>query len=58
MFRIKHRPHQVDVAFSHHSPAYSDESYPISIDVTNCDDRELEFTLDILLQPGDDDSGE
>ncbi|KAI5120282.1 hypothetical protein M0805_005339 [Coniferiporia weirii] len=53
---VKHRPHQVDVSFSHRPPAYLDESYPISIDVTNNDDKELEFSLDVLLQPGDDDS--
>ncbi|KAH8115389.1 Gryzun, putative trafficking through golgi-domain-containing protein [Phellopilus nigrolimitatus] len=53
---VKHRPHEVHVAFSHRPPAYLDESYPISIDVTNDDDRELEFSLDVLLQPGDDDS--
>ncbi|KAL5512612.1 hypothetical protein ACEPAG_3265 [Sanghuangporus baumii] len=52
---VKHRPHQVDVVLSHRPPAYLDERYPISIDVTNNDDRELEFTLDVLLQPGDDD---
>ncbi|THH08405.1 hypothetical protein EW145_g2735, partial [Phellinidium pouzarii] len=55
---IKHRPHQVHVAFSHHSPAYLDESYPISVDVTNNDDKELDLSLDVLLQPGDDDSEE
>ncbi|EJD08009.1 uncharacterized protein FOMMEDRAFT_138064 [Fomitiporia mediterranea MF3/22] len=53
---VKHRPHRVDVAISHRDPAYLDEPYPISIDVTNNDDKELEFSLDVLLQPGDDDS--
>ncbi|KAL5532043.1 hypothetical protein ACEPAF_5607 [Sanghuangporus sanghuang] len=51
---VKYRPHQVDVVLLHRTSAYLDERYPISIDVTNNDDRELEFTLDVLLQPGDD----
>lgn len=55
---VKNRPHQVYASFSHSVPAYLDETYPISIDVTNQDDRELEITLDILLQPGEDDQGE
>lgn len=54
---VKRRPHQVDVVLSHCPPAYIDEPYPISVDVTNNDDRDLVFSLDVLLQPGDDDTG-
>ena len=46
------------VSFSHHSPAYLDEQYPIVVNITNNDERELAISLDVLLQPGDDGSGE
>lgn len=39
------------MALSHKSPAYLNEEYPILIEVTNADDRELEVTADVLLQP-------
>jgi trafficking protein particle complex subunit 11 len=35
-----------------------DEVYPIIIEVTNEDDRELDVTIDVLLQPTEtDDTG-
>jgi hypothetical protein len=45
------------VSVSQTSPAYLDEEYPIVIDISNADDRELEVVIDILLQPSDNDSG-
>jgi hypothetical protein len=39
------------MSLSHKSPAYLDEDYPILIEVTNADDRELEVMADVLLQP-------
>ncbi|KAF8627616.1 hypothetical protein AX15_004317 [Amanita polypyramis BW_CC] len=54
---VKHRPHKVLLSLSHQSPAYLDEEYPIEINVTNEDARELDITVDILLLPSEyDDS--
>ncbi|KAG2016097.1 glutathione transferase omega-1 [Coprinopsis cinerea AmutBmut pab1-1] len=50
---VKHRPHLVDVSISHHTPSYLDEDYEIHIQVTNRDEKELDVTVDILLQPSD-----
>jgi hypothetical protein len=50
---VKHRPHQVAVSFQHQSPAYLDEDYPIKVKVINVDDKDLEISLDVLLQPVD-----
>lgn len=47
----------MEISFKHHSPSFLDESCPITVVVTNNDEKELQFTLDVLLQPGDDDSG-
>ena len=54
---VKPRPHEIAVTFSHNSTAYIDEPYPIVVDVVNHDDRDLLFTMDALLQPGEDDVG-
>lgn len=44
---------------SHHAPAFLDEEYPIIIEVTNADDRDMEIHVDVLLQPTDiDHAGE
>ncbi|PBK82765.1 hypothetical protein ARMGADRAFT_684202 [Armillaria gallica] len=48
---VRHRPHNVLLSLTHHAPACIDEMYPIVIEVTNADNRELEVTMDILLQP-------
>ena len=48
---VRHRPHLLQVALSHHAPAFLDEDYPIVIDVTNADSRPLDVVLDVLLQP-------
>jgi trafficking protein particle complex subunit 11 len=48
---VRHRPHHLTVTVSHCGPAYVDAEYPIQIDITNFDDRELEVTIDVLLQP-------
>lgn len=54
---MKHRLHQITVGFAHQVPAYLDEPYSISVDVTNKDEKDLNFTLDALLQPGEDSAG-
>jgi hypothetical protein len=54
---VHHRPHQLRITFSQESPAYLDELYPITLTVTNLDERELDIVVDVLLQPGEDDSG-
>lgn len=41
---------------SHSGPAYLDEEYPITIKVTNVDDKELDVTFDVMLHPPEDDS--
>lgn len=51
--RVRHRPHQLLVSLSHQSPALLDEEYPIVIDITNADDRELDVVVDVLLMPTD-----
>lgn len=57
-YSVRHRPHQVLVSLSHQSPAYLDEDYPITIEITNEDDRELDLIVDVLLQPTEiDDAG-
>ncbi|KAF7321602.1 hypothetical protein MKEN_00681300 [Mycena kentingensis (nom. inval.)] len=48
---VRHRAHNVVMSLSHKSPAFLDEDYPIVVEVSNADDRELDVTLDILLQP-------
>ncbi len=50
---VKHRQHQVSVSIQHEAPAYLDENYPITIEVTNFDSKDFDVTLDILLQPTD-----
>ncbi|KAH9855996.1 Gryzun, putative trafficking through golgi-domain-containing protein [Lenzites betulinus] len=49
--KVRYRPHQVQVAISHEGPAYIGEEFPIEINITNQDDRELDVVLDVLLQP-------
>lgn len=48
---IRHRPHQVQVSLKNEAPAYLGEEFPITLDVTNTDDRELDIAVDVLLQP-------
>ncbi|KAJ6593407.1 Gryzun, putative trafficking through golgi-domain-containing protein [Mycena capillaripes] len=55
---IRHRPHSILMSLSHKAPAYLDENYPILIEVTNADDRELEVIADVLLQPTEIDGTE
>ncbi|KAJ7496837.1 Gryzun, putative trafficking through golgi-domain-containing protein [Mycena latifolia] len=55
---IRHRPHDIVMSLSHQAPAYLNEDYPIVIEVTNADDRELEVTADVLLQPTEIDGTE
>ncbi|KAF9022277.1 hypothetical protein BDZ89DRAFT_208493 [Hymenopellis radicata] len=48
---VRYRSHSVELDVSHPSPACIDEEYPITIEVTNVDDQDLEVFVDILLQP-------
>lgn len=54
--RVRSRPHQLHVLISHSGPAYLDEEYPITVKVTNFDDKELDVTFDVMLHPPEDDS--
>ena len=54
--RVRSRPHQLHVLISHSGPAYLNEEYPITIKVTNLDDKELDVTFDVMLHPPEDDS--
>jgi hypothetical protein len=45
------------VSLNHQAPAHLDEEYPMTIDITNADDRDLDLLVDILLQPTDIDAG-
>ncbi|KAH9942206.1 Foie gras liver health family 1-domain-containing protein [Epithele typhae] len=51
--RVRFRPHQIQVTIVHEGPAYLGEEFPIEINVTNVDDRELDVVVDVLLQPSD-----
>jgi trafficking protein particle complex subunit 11 len=56
--RVNHRAHQLEMAFHHEAPAYLDQDYPITIEVTNADIRDLDVVVNILLQPTEiDDAG-
>jgi len=46
----------ISISIQHQAPAFLDESYPIAIEVTNTDDKDLEVIFDVLLQPTDVDS--
>ncbi|KAF8331398.1 Gryzun, putative trafficking through golgi-domain-containing protein [Cantharellus anzutake] len=50
------RPHLFSISYGHEEPAYCNELYPINIEITNEHDQDLEFDLDVLLQPSDDDT--
>lgn len=56
--RVKHRAHQLRTSFHHEAPAYLDQDYPITIEITNTDVRDLDIVVNILLQPTEiDDAG-
>ena len=56
--RVNHRAHQLKISFHHEAPAYLDQDYPITIEVTNIDIRDLDVVVNILLQPTEiDDAG-
>uniref|UniRef100_A0A8H7Y8D4 Trafficking protein particle complex subunit 11 domain-containing protein n=1 Tax=Psilocybe cubensis TaxID=181762 RepID=A0A8H7Y8D4_PSICU len=48
---VKLREHHLHIAFHHRSPSYLDEDYPIEVEVTNTDTRELDVIVNFLLQP-------
>ena len=48
----------MNISFHHDAPAYLDQDYPITIEVTNIDVRDLGVVVNILLQPTEiDDAG-
>ena len=49
--KVRWRSHRIQVAISHDGPAYIGEEFPIEINITNEDERELDVVLDVLLQP-------
>lgn len=53
---IRPRNLAIDVGIKHDAPAYIDEAFDIHVDVVNQDEVDVEVWLDILLQPGEDDS--
>ncbi|KIP04097.1 hypothetical protein PHLGIDRAFT_31528 [Phlebiopsis gigantea 11061_1 CR5-6] len=50
---VRLRPHLVNVSLSHETPPYLGEEYPISVEVTNLDERELEIVADVMLHPSE-----
>ncbi|KAG6866197.1 hypothetical protein C0991_007222 [Blastosporella zonata] len=48
---VRHRSHTLDVSLSHDSPAYLNEEYPITIDITNIDNRPFDVVVNVLLLP-------
>ena len=54
--RVRSRPHQLRVLISHSGPAYLDEECPLTIKITNVDDKVLDVTFDVMLHPPEDDS--
>lgn len=54
--RVRSRPHQLRVLITHSGPAYLDEECPITIKITNVDDKVLDVTFDVMLHPPEDDS--
>ncbi|EPQ55211.1 hypothetical protein GLOTRDRAFT_41884 [Gloeophyllum trabeum ATCC 11539] len=55
---IRYQPHQLRIRLHHQEPAYLNEEYPITIDITNIDGRELEVVIDALLHPTELDDAE
>ncbi|KAJ8480730.1 hypothetical protein ONZ45_g15551 [Pleurotus djamor] len=51
--QVHYRPHNIELNISQNAPAYLDEDYPILIEVTNLDDKELDVIMDVLLQPAE-----
>ena len=43
--------------FEHAEPAFLEERYPIDVIITNLDDEDLEFDVDVLMQPTEDETG-
>ena len=54
--RVRSRPHQLRVLISHSGPAYLDEECPLTIKITNVDDKVLDVTFDVMLHPPEDES--
>lgn len=56
--RVVPKPHVLDVSVLESSPAYVEESFPVTIDVRNDDSRAMDVWIDVLLYPTEDQSGE
>ncbi|BGP36865.1 hypothetical protein JCM10449v2_000767 [Rhodotorula kratochvilovae] len=54
--RITRRELRVNVTNESASPAYLDERFPVHVDVKNDDELEMQVSLVIFLQPGEDGS--
>ncbi|THV06232.1 hypothetical protein K435DRAFT_773423 [Dendrothele bispora CBS 962.96] len=50
---VRYPSHSVIVSLSHQSPAYLNEDYPVTVEITNTDSKELDVVMDVLLQPTD-----
>ncbi|KAF8070400.1 Foie gras liver health family 1-domain-containing protein [Lyophyllum atratum] len=48
---VRYRSHTLAVSLTHESPAYLNEEYPITINITNADSRLLDVVVDVLLPP-------
>ncbi|KAF5386217.1 hypothetical protein D9615_002311 [Tricholomella constricta] len=48
---VRHRSHALTVSLTHESPAYLNETYPVTIDITNIDTRPFDVVVDVLLPP-------
>ncbi|KAG6861710.1 hypothetical protein C0995_013279 [Termitomyces sp. Mi166 len=48
---VKYRSHTLEVFLSHEPPAYLDEEYPITIDITNVDSRPFDVVVNVLIPP-------
>jgi hypothetical protein len=57
LIRVIFRPHALRATFEHARPAYLEEHFPIDVVLTNLDNQELEFEVDVLMQPTADESG-
>ncbi|SGY32475.1 BQ5605_C002g01369 [Microbotryum silenes-dioicae] len=53
---VSARKLRLDFSIEHPSPAYVGEVYPVHIEFVNEDEFDIDVYLDILLQPGEDES--
>ncbi|KAG6920032.1 hypothetical protein DXG01_010100 [Tephrocybe rancida] len=48
---VRHRSHNLAISLAHESPAYLNEEYPITIEITNIDDRPFDVVVNVLIPP-------